>query len=508
MKNRRTGRKSGIAEWFGETFRIHTKEEYRAFFTRGMQTESGNCKTYPWMYTRAFALCFILFSAIAIVTALTAEVMAYIGFPTMMMLGGLLFNLPILVLIYELYPKKDLSFLWLCGVTAVCSVISAAIVNFGYFFVRISNEWLGVLWTAGLEEFAKAVPLIAALLLFKKRVPMQGFVIGAAVGVGMSFCEDLGYIFLSSVNNGVSMPTAMFMTLLRAFTSIAGHVVWAGIVGWAFVKFRRPLLNFRFWLFCLFSVALHFLWDIPLGGLSTFGMIAAVFAGLLTFEKICKKERRILLEAEIEAEETQAMISETETVVPAREYHGAGISATATALALGVIACLFCGLGVKGGFESAYYETAEQFVAAVQDGLTLNAEDRAYDSAQEHFAEYTEEGTLVKVTQLVTDGEYRYYYVYSAGETFSLDSVTVEIDGIRYERKTVSAEEEVKYFPVLSGIGDAYYDSAEEDFIVERNLPVSFDRTTSIACGAAAGGIVAVGTGITVTLACLRKKRA
>ena len=83
-------------------------------------------------------------------------------------------------MLYELNPKKDLSFLKAVAVLVICSMIGDLIIFLGYFAWIPENEWMSVAWTAILEEFGKALPAILAVLLLKKRgSPMACLILAA-----------------------------------------------------------------------------------------------------------------------------------------------------------------------------------------------------------------------------------------------------------------------------------------------------------------------------------------
>ncbi len=285
-----------------KAFSKHTAEDYREFFLRGLDSRSGLNANTPWLYLRAFAVCLIIFALFVFAVFMTGKfiydgAIEYFAYPSLLVAGGVIVNLPVLIFIYELYPARDLSFIKLCFIMIVCTVIADLCVSLGYCAWMPANEWISVGWTAVLEETSKAVPALLTIFLLKQRNPLFGFLIGSAVGVGMSISEDMGYLFIASWENGVDIPVFLLVTLLRSVTSLAGHVIWTGLIGWAFVKFRRPLLNFKFWIFCLFSGALHYLFDFPYEKLSALFLIASVVAALFVAERIVRKERKAVFAA-------------------------------------------------------------------------------------------------------------------------------------------------------------------------------------------------------------------
>ena len=91
-KGRRVER---IKKWFCETFRTHTKEEYKEFLTRGFDGSDRVNKVYPWAYMRMLVLCFLLFAVTTFFMYISNNAISY---PTMVFLGALLINLPFMTL--------------------------------------------------------------------------------------------------------------------------------------------------------------------------------------------------------------------------------------------------------------------------------------------------------------------------------------------------------------------------------------------------------------------------
>ncbi len=310
-KGRRAER---IKKWFCETFRTHTKEEYKEFLTRGFDGSDRVNKVYPWAYMRMLVLCFLLFAVTTFFMYISNNAISY---PTMVFLGALLINLPFMTLIYELCPKTDLSLVRLIFVLVVGGCASVIITELGYLAFSPENGYGAVAWTAVLEELAKIIPSVAAILIMKKRQsPMACFAIAAAVGVGMSVIEDMGYILFESFEEGVDLKTAITISVLRSISGIATHTVWAAYVGWIFSRCKRPLLDVRFYAVCLTSMVLHFLWDLIAANGEAWAVLGIVFGFIFSIcftRWIIKKERRLVFEAELTAVPTENISAEVLT---------------------------------------------------------------------------------------------------------------------------------------------------------------------------------------------------
>lgn len=91
-----------------------------------------------------------------------------------------------------------------------------------------------VLIAPPIEEVAKAGALLLVLLFFRKEFDdvMDGLVYGAAVGIGFSFVEDLGYFLGGLMESGVSGGGIIFG--LRNFGFILNHSLFTALTGIGF----------------------------------------------------------------------------------------------------------------------------------------------------------------------------------------------------------------------------------------------------------------------------------
>lgn len=533
----------GITRWFKEIFRVHSREEYAGFFTRGFKKNEGTHDAYPWFYSRVFLVCLALFALFAFVSCITFEGMSYMSLPTIIFLGSIVANVPILVFLYEVYPKRDFSFFELLAFTVICSAVSNVLIELGYFALSPSDPWLSILWTAFLEETGKALPVLAAIFIFRKRDPLQCLVIAASAGIGMAVCEDMGYIFYSTVEGYADMGAAVTITVIRAVTAPFAHVLWTGFIGWAFAKFRRPLVNVRFWGMYILSMALHYLWDFPETSVSFFTLLLSLVGGIALFERIVKKERFLLLtsaangsEAEANREaslhdggEAAAAIESAadpfgDIPAPASQqepfhvirdwvYNRAGIAAAVTIFALSVIAMIFCVVCVDGGPETAYYQTAEEFKSALQCGRGFDADlSRDYEVFGENYSVTVIEGRTSQAVQRVKEGDYFYYYTYNVNAFgyFILSDIEVEIPdtGYRFKQESLyDGERYVYFFNALPYFENCYYDSDYGEYVVETVKPFTFNKDKIIVMSVFAGLVAVAGVAATVVFYVLRKKQ-
>ena len=177
-----------IAYFFKETFRPHSKAEYREIFSRGLNDNNeGVTGAFPWLYVRAFLLLFILFTVNTLVLRLTDNSL-YV--PSVIFLGGITFTVPFIVLLYELYPKRDLSILYLFGILVLGGTVAGVLSQLAYAFIPVTDKWLSAVVAGLVEEIAKAIPAMLAIAVLNRKNPYACFLVAAAVGAGFSVVED------------------------------------------------------------------------------------------------------------------------------------------------------------------------------------------------------------------------------------------------------------------------------------------------------------------------------
>lgn len=146
-----------IVYFFKETFRYHSKDEYKEIFSRGLDDNGGINGGMPWLYVRAFFALFVLFTVNVLILRLTNNPLFV---PSVTFLGGTTVTIPFIILLFELYPKRDVSLLMLLGVLVGGGTLAIALSQIGYGFVSVKNRWLSAVFTGILEEVCKIIPAI------------------------------------------------------------------------------------------------------------------------------------------------------------------------------------------------------------------------------------------------------------------------------------------------------------------------------------------------------------
>ena len=206
MKVKGSLTRARITFFFKETFRAHSKSEYREVFTRGIgEDKRGITGSMPWLYVRAFFVLFILFTVNVLILRFT-ENPFYV--PTVTLFGGVTFSIPLFVLLYELYPKRDLNVFKLFSLLVIGGTAAGILAQLGFSLIDSVNGWSKVILSGVTEEVAKAAVALCAIVIMKNKNAYACFLIGVSVGAGFSIIEDMGYIFYYS-----DMSTSQFIDI-------------------------------------------------------------------------------------------------------------------------------------------------------------------------------------------------------------------------------------------------------------------------------------------------------
>ena len=514
------GKRQRFRNFIKETFRARTKREYKEFFTRGMRGhESKEKLEHGWMYVRVFALSFVLFALIAFLIDFSENGIAV---PTLYLLGGAFMNLTVAVFIYELNPERNLSFVLFILILMLGAIAADFITMFGYYFLYPENEWLSTLWTAVLEESAKAIPVIVVILIFKKRSPMLGFIIGAAIGAGFSITEDMGYIYAYSYGGVFRMVE---ISVERAWTAVCTHTLWTAVIGWAFCKFKCRPYDLRFLAVALSSIAMHFLWDIPIEvDLHVLPTILCVVAAIAFSAVVLKRERKPYKQ--------MAAVSEVQLVIPVPEdksratvkyakrcSDSANFIAALTAVIVAIALILWCLAPVEYEVLSQRFKSENEFIEFVQgDKVFLAKWDKKFEDC---------EADCVINYAVIVDGNYSYAsitveeedgYKYDYSFSFRKDEETGdnidELHGIAvtfspaeyYQLIKFEIPDEDRYVTYLNvnNYYRCYYNTDTNEYVVI--LGWDTDHTAEIVISAFAVGIFLIGVAAFIAFKIKSKK--
>ncbi|MCM1437583.1 MAG: PrsW family glutamic-type intramembrane protease [Roseburia sp.] len=479
--------KNVIAEFFKQTFRRHGGAEYSELLTRGLQSgkEGGVNKKYPWAYIRIFTLVFVLFAVFLLIIRFTSN---EIFVPTVTLLGAVSFNLSFLLLLYELYPKKDLSFMAVLLAMLIGGAGSNVFSQIMFNIFVPSNKWLHAVYSGFFEEISKAILVILIIIVSRKNSPLAGFVFGAAVGCGFSIAEDMGYIFVQANEMPfVNLTTVIELSMSRGLSAVCTHTLWTAAIGWAFCRFPRHFANIAVYLVSLLSCGLHICWDLPLNSLAL-GCVYAACATVSLIECILilhygrKKEfeghtlqaaelyknEEAVNEAWKQAEQDRQAEKSLDKTDPAYWRYWGHFALVLAAFLMAVTGVLYCSIPFRETYGTETFKDADSFVSYMQNGMVFNAEEnRAYDERNTE----NDERPVGRVIQSVADennANVTYRYVY-----------TVNIDSI-YNDVTYYFPEAV-YATVSTAQGDNTY--VKEDVYNDGKLYASFFRVNEDVTG-------------------------
>lgn len=459
-----TGSQKGknlIAEFFKQTFRRHGGKEYSELLTRGMHNgnkESLN-KKYPWAYVRLFTVLFVLFAIFLLIIRFTSN---EIFVPTVTFLSAVCFNLSFLLLLYELYPKKDLSFMAVVLALLIGGAGSNIFAQILFSIFSPSDLWLRAVYSGFFEELAKAAMVVLIIVASRKNSPLAGFVLGAAVGCGFSITEDMGYIFVQANEMPfVNLTTLIELSIARGFSAACTHTLWTAAIGWAYCHFSKRFVNIFVYLITLLSCGLHICWDLPLGNLAmgciyaACAVVALVECILIVFferKKVFKnyvlpadalyKNESMVSEMWEQVEQEQLAAQSLDKKDPQFWRYWGHFALSLAAFLMAVTGVLYCSIPFRETYGTQSFKDSESFVSFMQNGLVFDYEEnRSFDPdpnvttvpSGEYVIQYVtaEDGFVYGYMYLPKYdpvGDTNYYYPYA---------VSVYIDGVSYMKEDV-----------------------------------------------------------------------
>lgn len=291
--------KLDLKDMFSEVFKSHAKHESDDVFIAGTRsttphiTEVSEEWGRPWVFSRVFLALFITFIGLWFLVNSFGNIKAL---PGMIFIGALMVPISGVIFFFESNAFRNISFfevLKMFFVGGVFSLISTLVL---YNFVSFSEELqdFGIMtirdaFLIGLvEEIGKAVIVILFINYLKTNKILNGLLIGASVGAGFAVFETAGYI-----SDGTDLDVMISIIILRGWSALGGHLVWAAIVGAAavIVKDERHftwgnILDKRFLFFFFTSVVLHCIWDTDitiLGNMYLKTVILIIIAWIFVF---------------------------------------------------------------------------------------------------------------------------------------------------------------------------------------------------------------------------------
>ena len=184
--------------------------------------------------------------------------------PSLLLIGAAVVPVTFLTFVGGLPRRGDLSFPQIATATALGGVIGTVVAGSLEFETVRTLGSLPTLGIGLIEEAAKlAVP--ATLLLWRKPRPLDGLVLGVAVGSGFAALETMGYSFATLAASGGHLDVVTRILLLRSVTEPGGHAAWTGLACAALFAIQGSRRRWLGWLrfAAVFTgvVVLHAIWD-------------------------------------------------------------------------------------------------------------------------------------------------------------------------------------------------------------------------------------------------------
>ena len=424
-----------ITYFFKETFRFRSKAEYKEIFSRGLNEDNaGVSGAFPWLYVRAFFALLVLFTINVLVLRLTNNTL-YV--PSVIFLGGITFTVPFIILLFELYPKRDVSLFLILGLLVVGGTVAGVLTQVVYKLYNPTNGWISAVLAGCVEEVSKAIPAILAIAFFKQKNAYACFLFAATVGAGFSVIEDMGYIFVYSDTYFIDIQSTVTLFIDRGLSSFCTHILWTGSIGWAYSYIKKPFKSVRFLLMVLLSVFLHICWDLPIDGWwQVLDIAACVIVAAAVNISIVHLSRMNTLSAELDLTAVnEEIIREAKAMGERMRFtNAANLTYVLMWSVLCVIIILFCAMPIGVNYQRVEYGDKEEFIEYLEDGRTfLNERDRVYDARIPNVEERWIEGELTYVIQREKIDGYDYffgYYIsYNYGKrVYELDDISVEVE--------------------------------------------------------------------------------
>ncbi|MFC6294742.1 PrsW family glutamic-type intramembrane protease [Lactiplantibacillus daoliensis] len=255
-----------LKRMFSEVFNSHTEQEAESLFIAGTAqttptlTEVSDSPVKPWLFSRVLA-SFVIAVAILVGSfyLLNGEKM-YVG---LIAVSALAVPFSLLIMFFEINTFKNISVFKITKIFMVGGVASLLVSLFLYEFVDVSKlTILTAVIIAVVEETGKLIMIAYYINRIDTKFVLNGLLIGAAIGAGFATFETAGY----AGDMGLSV------LLIRSVGALGTHTMWCAMVGAALGlakgSARLSSATFedgRFIRFFVIAIALHALWDAPVG---------------------------------------------------------------------------------------------------------------------------------------------------------------------------------------------------------------------------------------------------
>lgn len=269
FKNVQTGRMT-LKDIFSDVKRKHTPQETARVFIAGTdlttpaEAEMLSGWQKPFLFARFFlAIVIFLAAMLPMLLLFNDHRVCYL-----LTIGISVINsFTLLLLFWEMNIPRNISLYEAAKLVGIGGAISL----FATFALGKLVPTSNAIWAPLTEEPAKL--LVVYLVLRKKNYKfiLNGILVGACVGTGFSFIENLYYSWenllgtLIQTGDAVSaMVNGVVIALVRAIYDLSGHGIWAALYGGALVMVKganpvtpKHLTDLRFLKYFAISFGLH-----------------------------------------------------------------------------------------------------------------------------------------------------------------------------------------------------------------------------------------------------------
>jgi RsiW-degrading membrane proteinase PrsW (M82 family) len=201
-----------------------------------------------------------LYAAVLVALLGTGDVL-YV--PALLLVGAAVVPLTFLTFVGGL-RRGGLSFAQVATATALGGVVGIVVAG-PLEYATVQQFGSLPTWTIGLVEESAKLVVPAVILLWRKPTPLDGVVLGVAVGSAFAVLETMGYAFVGLLQSDGNLDSVTQLLLIRSVGEPGGHAAWTGLACAALFSIRGSRRLWLGWLRFLIVFAgvvwLHSTWD-------------------------------------------------------------------------------------------------------------------------------------------------------------------------------------------------------------------------------------------------------
>lgn len=255
--------KQSFQEWFTSlkaSFKKKSKEERIINIQNQLFHSHNKDINKPFMFVRIFIILLIIYAFAYLAFDITVSNLSI----------SLLIPFTFLWFLYEQHKPSSLNGVDILKIFLFGGLASLFVTYFIRDYVGYPNiVFVQDLLTGAVEETAKLVVLVLALMLFKVKHVVTGMLVGFAIGAGFDVFESSAYgidMFIDTFNFTSMHVTILYRSLFALIG--AGHHFWTAILGGTLVylinqtgKIEKALIHPIFLGWFLIVILLHTMWN-------------------------------------------------------------------------------------------------------------------------------------------------------------------------------------------------------------------------------------------------------